>query len=201
MRPRPLAIATISAGIVLFAWQSVSHGLLGLPEKGMRQFPNDSTAAAAHALRALAPQNGVYFSSYGVLAAVDISADYTDKTKQFVPMMAKQIVLDLVVVLVLAMMFGRLAEPSVLRTGVTYSALALAFMGLAFISNWIWWNYPAAWTLGNVVDQVIGFFLVGVTLAALARRFAEPRIATAERAGVHAPGGLPVGDPGVRTSR
>ena len=94
MRPRPLAIATISAGIVLFAWQSVSHGLLGLPEKGMRQFPNDSTAAAAHALRALAPQNGVYFSSYGVLAAVDISADYTDKTKQFVPMMAKQIVLE-----------------------------------------------------------------------------------------------------------
>jgi hypothetical protein len=201
MRPRLLAIATLAAAIVLFAWQSISHGLLGLPEKGMHQFPNDSTAATAHALRALAPQNGVYFSAYGVLAAVDISADYKDKTKQFVSMMAKQLVLNLAVVFVLALMFGRLGGSSVLLTGATYSALALAFMGLAFISNWIWWNFPAAWTLGNVVDQVIGFFLVGITLAALEQRFGEPRIATAERAGVRAQGGLPTSDAGVRTSR
>ena len=37
----------------------------------------------------------MYFSPYGVFAAVDISADYADKSSQFVSMMVKQCVLDL----------------------------------------------------------------------------------------------------------
>jgi hypothetical protein len=190
MRSRSLLIATLVAGVVLFVWQSISHGALGLPEKGMRPFA-DSTAAGARAIRALAPQNGVFFSPYGVFAAVDVSADYRDKTKQFGSMMAKQIVLDFAVVFVLALLLDRLGDPSVLRTGATYATLGLAFGVLMFVSNWIWWNFPAAWTLGNVVDQVIGLFLVGVTLGWVQRRFGEPTVETAERPGVPAQGGLP----------
>jgi hypothetical protein len=66
---------------------------------------------------------------------------------------------------------------------------------------YIWWNFAAPWTIGNVVDQVISFFLVGSTLAALRRRFGEPRIATAERPGVRAQGGLSPSDAGTRAGR
>jgi hypothetical protein len=190
MSSRLLVVGTLLGGIVLFAWQAVSHGVLGLPEKGMREFPGDSAGVVAHNIRAAAPTNGVYFSRYGVLAAVDISGDFADKTKQFVPMMAKQLALDLAIALVLTLLIGRLASPSVVQTGLMYALLALVFAGPVFLANGIWWNFPTGWNLGNVADQVIGFFLLGLTLAALERRFAEPQIETAERQGVRAPGGL-----------
>lgn len=202
MRSRLLVIATLVGGIVLFAWQFISHGALKLPEKGMREFPNDSaTATAAHALRALAPENGVYFSRYGIYASVGIGPTFGDKTKDFVPMMLEQLVLDFVVVLVLALLFDRVGATSVVTTGAAYAALALAFAGLVFVSNWIWWDFPMSWTLGNVADQVIGFFLLGVTFAVLRNRFGEQRATTAERPGVRAPGGLTTGEPRMRTPR
>ena len=201
MRSRFLVIGTLVGAIVLFAWQTLSHGALGLPEKGMRVFPNDSMAVAAHNIRALAPQNGMYFSAYGVLAAVDISADYRDKRTQFVAMMLKQFAVNLGVVLILALLFDRIGESSVVRSGTIYGLLALAFMGMIDAGMYIWWNFAAPWTIGNVVDQVISFFLVGSTLAALRRRFGEPRVATAERPGVRAQGGLSPSDAGVRAGR
>jgi hypothetical protein len=201
MRGRLIVVGTVVGALVLFAWQSISHGVLGLPEKGLREFPNDSgTAAAAHAIRTLAPQNAVYFSRYGVLAAVGISADYADKTKQFVPMMVKQVIIDLTVVLVLVLLLDRVATGSIWRTAATYSALALAYMGCVDVSNWVWWNFPTSWTIGNLADQVIGFFLVGLTIAAICRRFEQPDVETAERPGVKAGTG-PVGSFGVGVKR
>ena len=198
MRSRFVVVGALAGGVVLFAWQTISHGALGLPEMGMRELPNDTTAAAAHSVRALATTNGVYFSRFGLLAAVDISPDFADKTKQFVPMMLKQLMLDLGVVLVLTVFVSRLASRSVVQTGLSYGLLALLFGGLVFVSNGIWWNFPAPWTLGNVADQVIGFFLVGITLGALHKRFGEPRIDTAERPGVRAQGNVPMSESGVR---
>lgn len=198
MRSRFLVIGTLAGAVVLFVWQTISHGALGLPEKGMRVFPTDSMAVAAHNIRALAPQNGMYFSAYGVLSAVDISSDYADKRSQFVSMMIKQFVVNLGAVLILALLFDRIADPSIVRSGMVCGALALALMGMMDAGYYIWWNFAASWTIGNAVDQVISFFLVGSTLAVIRRRFGEPRIATAERPGVRAQGGLPASDSGAR---
>lgn len=201
MRSRLLVIGSLAGAIVLFAWQSISHGVFGLPEHGLREFPSDSgTAAAAHVIRGLAPANGIYFSRYGVLAEVDIAPSYTDKTKAFASMMLKQFVIDLALVFVLVLFLDRLASASVWRTGATYSALAFAFMGAVDVSNWVWWNFPAAYTIGNVVDQVIAFFLVGLTIAVVGRRFTAPEATTAERAGVKA-GISGVTEGGVRVGR
>jgi len=201
MRSRFLVIGTLLGAIVLFAWQTLSHGALQLPEKGMRVFPTDSMAVAAHNIRALAPENGMYFSAYGVLAAVKIGAGYPDRRTEFVSMMIKQLVVNLGAVLILALLFDRIGDPSVVRSGAICGALALALMGMMDAGYYIWWNFAPAWTIGNVVDQVISFFLVGSTLAALRRRFGEPRIATEERPGVRAKSGLPASDAGLRTGR
>jgi hypothetical protein len=201
MRSRFLVIGTLAGAIVLFVWQFFSHEALHLPEKGLRQFPNDSTPAAAHAIRALSPENGVYFSQYGVIAAIDVSADYSNKLPQFTSMLIKQFVLNLGVVLILALLLDRIGEVSLWRTGVTYGALSLAFQGFIHVANGIWYNFPISWTLGNVTDNVITFFLVGLTLAAVRRRFGEPRMATAERPGVRAQGGLSPTDAGARAGR
>lgn len=201
MRSRFLVVATLVGAVVLFAWQAISNGLLQLPERGLKPFPTDSMTVAAKSIRGLAPENGMYFSAYGVFAAVDISSDYADKRQQFVSMMVKQFVLDLAVVLILALLIDRLADSSIVRTGVTFAALALALMGMTDVANAVWWNYSTAWTLGNVADRVISFFILGVTLAALRRRFTDARVATAERPGVRAQSGLPSSDPGARAGR
>ena len=184
MRPRLLVIGTLAGALVLFAWQAVSHEFLHLPEKGFRAFPNDSSGSPAHVIRALAPTNGMYYSTRGVFAAIDISANYADETAQFGAMLAKQFVLDLAVVLMLALLVDRLIEESMLGTAATFALLALTFQGMMDLSNKIWWSYSWPWTLGNMLDQVIAFFLVGLTLGALRRRYGEPRIKTAERPGL-----------------
>jgi len=201
VRPRLLALATLAGAIVLFAWQAVSHGVFKLPEKGLLVFPNDSAAVAAHAIRALAPQNGMYFSGYGTFAAVDITPDYADKRPRFVSMMLEQFALNLAVVFLLTLMLDRFGGESILRTAMTYSMLALAYMGMVDVANGIWWNFSTAWTIGNMIDQVIAFFLVGATLAGIKRRFGEPKIETAERPGVRAQGGPKTGDAGARAPR
>ena len=190
IRPRLLVFGTVAGAIVLFVWQTISHGLFKLPERGLRVFPNDSAAVAAHAIRAVAPENGMYFSAYGTFAAVDITSEYADKRQLFVSMMVKQFALNLAVVFLLTLLLDRLGGDGIVRTATTYSALALAYMGMIDIGNAIWWNFSTAWTLGNIVDQVIAFFLVGATLATVARRFGEPRIETEERLGVRAQGAL-----------
>ena len=201
MRPRFLLVATLVGALVLFVWQAVSHAALHLPEEGLRTFPTDSNAVAAKSIRALAPQNGMYFSAYGVLAAINISGDYADKRPQFLSMMVEQFVLDVGVVLILVLLMDRLGDPSLVRTGLTFAILALAFMGMTDVANAIWWNYSTAWTLGNLVDRVISFFILGLTLAAIRRRFDVPRVATAERPGVRAAGGLSASDTGTRAGR
>lgn len=190
MRSRFLVVGTLAGALVLFAWQFISHSALHLPEKGLSPFPNDSNAVAAHAIRAIAPQNGVYFSAYGAFAAIDISPDYANRLPQFTMMLIKQFVLDLGVVLILALLLDRIGDLSIFRTGLNYGALALAYVGFVHVANGIWWGFPTSWTFGNVADAVITFFLVGLTLAAVRRRFGEPRIATAERPGVRAQAGL-----------
>jgi hypothetical protein len=176
-----LVVGTLAGALVLFAWQTVSHEALHLPERGLRAFPNDSSGSPAHVIRALAPENGVYYSARGVFAAVGMSADYADKTTQFVPMLLKQLLLDAVVALILLALIDRLGEESTLRTAATYGVLALAYQGFVDVSNAIWWNFPLGWTLGNMLDQMIGFFLVGLTLAALRKRFGDVGNETAER--------------------
>jgi hypothetical protein len=181
MRPRLLVIGTLAGALVLFAWQAASHELFHLPEKGFRAFPNDSSGSPAHVIRALAPANGMYYSSRGIFAAVDISANYADKTTQFGSMLARQFALNVAVVLVLVLLLERIGEESVLGTAGRFALLALAFQGMMDLSNKIWWSYAWPWTLGNMLDQVIAFFLVGLTLGALRRRYGDPRIKTAER--------------------
>jgi hypothetical protein len=95
-------------------------------------------------------------------------------------MLIKQFLLDIGVVLILALLLNRIGDLSIFRTGLNYGALALAYVGFVHVANGIWYGFPTSWTFGNVADSAITFFLVGLTLAAVRRRFGEPRIATAD---------------------
>jgi hypothetical protein len=197
MSTRFLVVGTFVGAIVLFAWQTVSNAALPWHTATMTQFANDS--ATARTIRSAAPQNGVYFSNYGILAAVRITPTFSDLTASTAmgPMLAKQFGLDLVATVVLLLFLGRTPSEGAVRTGVTAALAALAVSAIIELSNAIWYGFTASYSLVNVVDQTIAFFLVGATLAAL--RVRMERVApTEERPAVKAKGGLPTSGSGAR---
>ena len=199
MRNRFLIIGTLVGTVVLFAWQTLSNAAIPWHMATMSEFASDS--AAAHAIRAAAPQNGTWFSKYGVLAAVAITPDFADKTAgaAIVPMLTKQLVLDLLVTLAVVALLLRLPSDGVVATGVTLSLGALAVGAVMQFSDWNWYGFGFSYALVNVIDQAIAFFILGVTLAALRRRFGEPEeIRTAERPGIRAQSGLPASGLGTK---
>ena len=197
MSTRFLVVGTLVGAIVLFAWQTVSNAALPWHMATMTEFANDS--ATAHAVRAAAPQNGVYFSKYGILAAVRVTPDFSDLTANTAmgPMLAKQFGLDLVATVVLLVFLGRVPSDTAMRTGVTSALAALAVSAIIELSNAIWYGFAASYSLVNVVDQTIAFFLVGATLAALRTRM-ERVAPTEERPAVKAQGGLPTSGSSAR---
>ena len=198
MRARFLLVGTLVGTLVMFIWQTISNAALPWHMMTMRQFANDS--ATAHAIRAAAPQNGMYWSARGVLAAVAITPDFADKTAAAAlgPMMARQVVIDLVVTLALALLVLRLPAENKMTTATACALAAVAVGGVMQFSDWNWYGFGGAYALVNVVDQAISFFLVGLTLAAIRQRFGEPTVRTAERPGVRAQGAFPPSQSGTR---
>lgn len=197
MSTRFLVVGTLVGAIVLFAWQTISNAALPWHMATMTEFVNDSTTA--HAIRAAAPQNGVYFSKYGILAAVHITPAFTDLTSGTAigPMLGKQFALDLVAALIVVLLLGRFPVEGAVRTGVTFALAALAVSAIAELSNTIWYGFAASYSLVNVVDHTIAFFLIGAALATLRTRM-ERVAPTEERPAVKAQGGLPTSGTGTR---
>jgi hypothetical protein len=107
MHPKHFTLAALAGALTLFGWETVSNAALPWHMATMRTFA-DSTAAV-QAIRAHAPENGLYVDGRGVVAAVSFMPDMTDKSSLIGPMMGKQIVLDLAVAFVF--LFGMTRLP------------------------------------------------------------------------------------------
>ena len=189
MRPRFLVVGTLAATLVMFVWQTVSNAALPWYRSQMLRFGDEPTMLAA--LRASAPHNAIYYSPRGVVAITSIEPGVDDKATLLVPMMERQLLVDVVAVLGLCVLIGRLPEAGVVRTGVTF-ALAAAVVTLVIEgSNAIWYGFPRRWAEVSVVDQAISFFLAGATLRAIWRKTA-PRVEEPRDVGVRAGTGLPL---------
>ena len=193
MNGRSLLACTVAGAIVLFAYQSVSHVAVPWHEMTMRPLA-DSTAAGAKALRAQVPDNGMYFNAYGVFMAVALTPDVADKTKMMGPMLARQLGLNLIVVLLLCLLVSRLSsrEPLAIASGTALAGLASAVV--LELSNANWYGFTLNYALVNVVDTAIGFFVTGWVIGALAKRLARSApVGVPAGAGYAAPGaGTPV---------
>jgi len=168
MRGKYLVLGTLGAGVTLFAWQTISNVALPFHEATMKPFAD--SAAVVQAIRASAPENGVYFSSQGVLAAVSFTPDLADKTKAMGPMMAKQFVLDLVVALLLCLLVARIGVGRKRDTAITLGLAGLAAAMTKELSDWNWYGFAADYAIVNTIDLAISFALAGVVIAWIYRR-------------------------------
>ena len=58
MMAKRIVLAAVLAGMVLFAWQSISHMVVELGEVGIREIPNEDAVLAA--MRQSIPEPGFY---------------------------------------------------------------------------------------------------------------------------------------------
>src|SRR5512140_2473116 len=107
---RYVLIGTVAATVTLFLWQAISNAALPWHSAPMREMP----AATVQALHTALPANGLYFARQGILAAMNTTPDMADRTQQMGLPLARQVVIDLLAALVLALAVLRLPRAGAL---------------------------------------------------------------------------------------
>ena len=188
MRPKLLVLGSLAAGFALFAWQTISQVVLPWHEATMSEFTN--APAVVSAIRAGAPENGMYFAGQGVLAAVSFTPTMADKTsgEPMGPMLAAQLATDLIIASLLCVLL--LAVPHLTPAlGGRIAAIAASAAALTVhVSNWIWYGFSPAYVIVNSVDLVIGWSIAGAVLGLIIRRMTRADVPAASATGATAPG-------------
>lgn len=188
MRTKLLAVGSLAAGSALFLWQTISRVVLPWHAATMQEFANAPRVVAA--IMEGAPRNGMYVAGQGILAAVSFTPTMADKSSmEFMgPMLAKQLVTDVVVALLLCMLLLAL-PPITPRGGARIAAIAALAAALSIhVSNWTWYGFSPIYVAVNSIDLVIGWAIVGFVLGWLVRRMMPAETAPGAGAAVHAHG-------------
>lgn len=185
-----ILLGALLAGVALFVWQSISHMALGLGDAGTREIPNEPTVLAA--MRQLMPEPGLYFfpGMGGPRARQDPAAvqewerkymagpsgllvyhPRNDKPAMSPVRLLRQFGFGVLAGLVAAFLFSRaLGSLRSLPARVGFVALLgvlpTCMVGLPY---WNWYGFPARYMLASLADQVIGFAVMGLVLAAIVR--------------------------------
>ena len=179
-------IGALVAGIVVFAWGAVSHMLLPTAGTGIRKLPDEERLVAQ--LRGTVASPGVYM--YPVL---DVDREPTEEEQAAweaayelgprglivfhaggdAPMSPKRFgseLLSNVLAALVAAVVLSLASASFLGRALIVTAMGLFAWLSVNVSYWIWFGFPLDFVLAEAVDQIAGWLLGGIALAAIVRK-------------------------------
>lgn len=182
-------IAGIVGGIVMFAWGFVSHMLLPVGEMGITTKWNEAATVAA--MKNDLKEPGFYFfpgASKEEMADPAKMAEWTERYKAGPrgiliyhptgeePMGAKTMLAELgsniLAGIAAAFVVGWLICSF---GGRVLAAGLIGFAGWMSIdvSLWNWYGFPTMYTIGQGIDQVVGWLLSGIAFALLLRKGGE----------------------------
>jgi hypothetical protein len=171
-------------GIVLFVWGSIAHLATPLSQVGIRSMPNED--AVMETMRANLSEPGLYFFP-GIAGNADEAAMkaweekamrgptgimvYQVRSEGALPPRLlinealSNVLVGLLAAVVLAQISGGLAFRAVM-------AGVIALIGSVDIygSYWNWYKFPTDYTLAQTVILVVGYVLMGATIAAIAKK-------------------------------
>ncbi len=179
-----IAIAAVAGGIAMFLWGAISHMMTPLGEAGLSNLPAEEPVVDA--LRANVPEPGFY-----MFPGMDERARTTDEGRKewerryaagpnglliysprgAAPMTARQLGIELLADILAVAVAAWAASQA--RTYGRRLAVVTAF-GLAAwlsieVSYWNWYGFPCAYSLAQLLDQVMGFLLAGLVVAWIVR--------------------------------
>ncbi len=174
-------IAAIVGGIIVFVWSAIAHMATPLGTAGLSVLPNEEPVLQA--LRANIPQSGLYF-----FPGADMSRRMTAEEKKAweaklrsgptglmvynarggEALSPRQLIAELVTnvlaAAVAAILLSFMAAPYITKAVSTALLALFAFLSLS-ASHWIWYGFPTAFVVGELVTEFIGWLLAGLAIA------------------------------------
>ncbi len=181
-----ILIAGVLGGVVVFLWGAISHMLLPLGEMGIKNLPAE--AAILPTLQREIQQPGFYF-----FPGMDMSRQPTAEEQQawearykagpigilvyhptgWTPLSPRQLLAELASNILAAFILAWVLSLAGITwsKGIAIAALFGVFAWLSIsVSHWNWYGFPTSFLFGEALDQVLGWTMGGVVIAALLRR-------------------------------
>jgi hypothetical protein len=180
-----ILIGGIVGGIVIFFWGFVSHMMLPLGEMGLKAVPNEE--ALLTAIKADVPEPGLYF-----VPGRDMSKSPTQEEMQahmdkvtkgpygFMviypggrdPSFGKRLPIEFGTNVLCAFLTALLV--SQLRAGFFLRVACVTLVGIiggimVHVPYWNWYGFPTDFSIAQIVEHTVGWFLLGIVLAAIVR--------------------------------
>ena len=177
-----ILIAGLLGGIVFFIWGAVAHMVLPIGQMGMKMATAEEPVLAA--LRDSVPGEGVYLipglapdkmSDQAAIKAYSEKAKanpyafviYHPQGRDGMDMSAnllKQFIADTLSSLVVAFVLA-LGVFGFGKRVLTATALGLFSWLTVSVPYWNWYRFPLDFTIGSLLEQVLGWFLAGMAIA------------------------------------
>jgi len=183
----------ILGGLLVFIWSAISHMVLPIGGMGIKTIPNNEDAVLT-AMKSNIQQPGLYFMPGYDMSKTPTEAEQTALYAKYEagptafliyhPTGAKvmspwQLIREALFNILCGLIAAFIIAPTVaslVTRGVMVMLMGL-FAWLAIsASYWNWYRFPAAFVIGEGLDQVIGWALGGFLIAWLLQR-AEKRAA------------------------
>jgi hypothetical protein len=189
-----MILAGVVGGVVLFVWGFFSWVVLPIHKTTIHRFINEESVISV--MRSEAPEKGVYFFPSMAQDRSNPVAEqqWEDKYRQGpigmvmydpvgqAPFTPLQMVNGLVIGFISSLLVAWFLTRSTALTSSYFARVAYCGMFGIFLviaSNllmWNWFNEPSDWTIGLIVDNVIGWVLAGIGIAAFVK---APKVTTA----------------------
>ena len=177
---KKIVIAGILGGIVMFMWGAICHVVLPVGSMGLKNLPNED--AVLNALKQSVNESGLFF-----YPGLDMTRKLSEAeqrawearyeagptglllynvqgSKPMPPSrLLMEVVSDILAALILAVLFSRMPGTVASRAIVGGCVGLFAWLTIS-TSYWNWYGFPAAFILGEGLDQIIGWLLAGAVM-------------------------------------
>jgi hypothetical protein len=181
-------LAAVLGGIVAFVWGALIH--MVLPIGGVQVAPVATQAQTLDALRAGLPQAGVYLlpmaeeadwedeakmAAFGAQAAqqpyafVAFKPKGDDMNEVFPRLLGLQFAFDVLAAALATLLVAR-SVGGVFARASTVAGYGVFGWLCINVPYWNWYGFPADFTLGALVEQGVGWLLVGTVIAWVLRK-------------------------------
>lgn len=196
MPVKKIAIAAVLGGIAFFLWGAISHTVLPFANNAFLQFTNEE--AITQAILSHAPASGMYFLPWVPHSPEGMTEEEFKAAKKkaedqlmngpfilasvrlgpmgsFPNYLLIQLFTDMLTALAVCFVLLNTREMSFWNQVFTIEWIGLAGFAALSLPQWNWYAFSTAFTLAEMLDIVVGFFLAGMVIVKVLGGTGKPK--------------------------